>query len=219
MGPTDKFALWFDIVPSRYKTVFNWTLISGHQCSDATYTIVLMYQNKLPWFGASWHIVDLLISQRDGESVIYHDYFLFEQRHIILLPQDSPEGFSDSCSLQFSIDPLVQIPQSGSTRVTSKSLIYYVIDFNHNLNWITAKEICGKVGGHLPSVTSEDERSFLRNLLMGAVEDSDKDPLLSLHSLCRYYGTMCAMFLGLNNTKVSYKIYLSYLHIFQSLIV
>ena len=49
---------------------------------------------------------------------------------------------------------------------------YAVLDWVHTDNWYHAKALCERLGGHLPTITSEGENAFLRDLIQSGIETS-----------------------------------------------
>ena len=105
------------------------------------------------------------------------------------------------CALNLNIDPFFRIPlYSGPLKITSYSscrdaypAALYIITPNLeiNLSWEEVNSYCESFGGHLPTITSLMEESFLTNIMETRLKG-----LEDVKTNCRFH-PLCYIFLGL----------------------
>ena len=78
------------------------------------------------------------------------------------------------------------------------------------LSWDDADQVCRDLGGHLPSVTGEEDRHLLETLILGGDYTSDQTDNI-YHTPCRHWGPLCGVYLGLRHPWVRMKFNKSYI--------
>ena len=73
----------------------------------------------------------------------------------------------------------------------------------YDISWGEAESVCAGIGGHLPSITSQEEFVYYEDVIRGRF-----NPDMLYRNPCRWYTVVCPYFIGLN-------LQVGYIHIIQ----
>ena len=188
--------------PASYITKYEFSLLcDADNCASASIVVIIVEQNRLPWFGAAWHAWTFTIKLSSMLPVNIYGYLVAEQRHIFVMPANANNQYNSSVSVH--IDPLIPVMslEPNDTFAQAKSLLYFAIEMNYYTDWMGAQEFCSSFGATLPSMTTAAERHEIHKLVLGHTAGRNT---VSQSPHCRYIGPLCAIFLGLNREKVGF---------------
>ena len=181
-----------------------------HQCVTVSFFYTVPFRERSVKFStdellAYQHKVKLCPS---GTRKRYQVQFsTYAERHIFLAPIDDT-GFNvpKPCPYILRINPFFPIKHvlsafhhyTDGTCCDADVGRYYVSWRYQHVSWVEAKDRCESVGGHLPTVDTEEELSLLEHVVLGTRFNSGMAPYLSPIRLYPYTG----VFLGINIFKV-----------------
>ena len=183
---------------------------SPSNCSAIGLHIVLVQHSLSPWMMGR-NIVSYISTKPldQGQVFEWTDSFVFDKRYLFLSTTTLIER---SCGVLIQIDPYVK-PHSGlppSFHIADKETVdvsdlqtaklTVLIMGRFHKTWDDAQALCKSVGGHLPSMTSLDQRTTLESIFL-------RNPLLQNMTLrhtniCRVFDPLCAMYIGIRNSTV-----------------
>ena len=187
-------------------------------------TLIHLVQNRSPYLRLLWQIVTYNILLSLGDSVTIYQTMIMERSHLIIEP-DSKSHQIDG-TLYIDLNPLFRVNQAPDpwfqtlsdyttcdftknankvkcyTSCNSSTVQYIVTVGEFYLSWDDADQVCRDLGGHLPSVTGEEDRQLLETLILGGDFTSDQTDSI-YHTPCRHWGPLCGVYLGLQHPWVS----------------
>ena len=186
------------------------------QSCDFDLTMYIMYDfvrgldeyNPLDYY----HITTYKLKLQRGKVVSIHEPHYYFYRYVFIRPTLAiAESKGNSvCTVKCTIDVLLpfwdfdweneakmepNLPDLGNP--AGLALAYILWDFWPR-SWVSAESECTDIGGHLPSVTSQEEAEFLDKVAWGKFS-----PRQLFKNPCRWATGVCAFYIGLNKTAVS----------------
>ena len=206
----------------RYRTLLTLTLtqipdhVTKTSCKRICVNVEILVQNRSPFFSHVYHSTWLELNIPWGQSFTIHNFIIMEQRHVVISPSKRCVTHP-TCSLKVTINPLASVVKSSLKKYKRivedlesdilDGTTFFVFHGPHSMSWEKAESMCVSLGGHLTSMTSEDERSLLESMLMGATfKHKSSDAVYSSH--CRQYDSLCTTFIGIRRGKVYRPIYI-----------
>ena len=189
-----------------------------------------LIQNRSPYLRLLWQVVkyDLVLSQ--GDRVTIYQTMIMERSHLIIESDSMGEYIGGT--LHIELNPLLPLNQVSNpwfqtlsdfttcarpkqtihpfnsdtcqTTCNSSTVQYIVTVGEFYLSWDDADQVCRDLGGHLPSVTGEEDRQLLETLILGGDFTSGRTDKV-YHTPCRHWGPLCGIYLGLQHPWVSCK--------------
>ena len=190
-----------------HQTSFN-VMLSG--CPTHTIAFEFLYK-ELAYSKAEY--LSLQFPLLANHNVTFYQDNMFESRTILIRSLER----NDNCYIHLRINPIHRINHySGIMKlkhaishdsntiidgINEPFMFIFLAPYAINLTWADADSICRSAGGHLPTVTSEEEEHFLVHAIQARLTDA------TIKHTCKYY-SLCYVFLGLYKKQVIYYLYI-----------
>ena len=134
----------------------------------------------------------------------------------LVLSQFSVTGIRDvlrTCTVLIKLDPYVKLDTSLPPSLSILDKDTYDFDLQSmkmtllimgrfTKTWGETEAMCNTLGGHLPSITSEDDRKTLQAIMMR--DQLQHNTSLKYPNNCRVFDPLCVIFIGIHGNKVRY---------------
>ena len=187
-----------------HQTMFTVMLSNNSGCPRHTIKFELLYKllayNKVEYLGLQIPLVP-------NHNVSFYQDNTFESRTILIRSLEQ----NDNCYIYLRINPIhsiglysgpmeqqhdaMQTYNPKTERKKDPLVFIFLAPYSINLTWSDADTICRSAGGHLPTVTTEEEEDFLVHAIQARLPDA------TIKHTCKYY-SLCYVFLGLSKEQV-----------------
>ena len=178
-------------------------------CSGIQLNILFVQQSLSPWMLGLFLINRIVSNPLERGAVLeLTDSFMFDRRDIYISPFSATQG---TCFILITLDPYVKSNTSlppflyisdkgthAADPLNTKATILIIGRFTKT--WADAEAICETLGGHLPSVTSLDDRKTLEAIILR--NQIQHNTTLKYPNNCRVFDPLCIIFIGIHGNKV-----------------
>ena len=194
--------------PAEFWNKISFTLLhKPDNCSRRKFTIFLVQQSLMPWMAGLSLVTQIQTDKLEiRDTLEWVDSFMFDRRDIFL-----KEAVHGTCTILIKLDPYVKLDTSLPPFLSILDKDTHDFDLQSmkmtllvmgrfTKTWGEAEAMCNTLGGHLPSITSEDDRKTLQAIMMR--DQLQHNTSLKYPNNCRVFDPLCVIFIGIQGKKV-----------------